>query len=246
MSILTSVINKFLKTDHCQHTNESTSIPKVIHIIWVGDQRLIPISNIETWRNLNKEFKIKIWGNKDLINRPWKNAAHMKSLWSKELCGVADLMRYEILYQEGGVYVDADSTCIRPLDEILMENRSFACWESEIVRPGLISNGFLGFSPGSKLLENLIHEIHEDNNVNNLPAWQGTGPVKLTNAFLRLRDTNLTIFPSHFFLPKHFSGLQYTGGGRSYATHEWGTTHHVQLAQGETRPPCPDIIQADY
>lgn len=246
MSILFNVVKSIFSDVRRQGAERSPVIPKVIHIIWIGDQRLIPAENIRSWRDLNKDFQVKIWGNKELAARPWRNARHMKSLWGKELSGVADLMRYEILYEEGGIYVDADSSCLRPLDEVLMENHSFACWESEIVRPGLIHNGFLGFRPRSKLLANLIREIRDDENACDLPAWQGTGPVKLTNAFLRTQDTDLAIFPSHFFLPKHFSGRQYTGGARSYATHEWGSTHHKQLEQGEVRPPCPDIAEMDF
>ena len=53
--------------------------------------------------------------------------------------GVADMMRWEILDQHGGFAVDADSICIRPLEDWLFEPRIFACWENEIARPGLAS-----------------------------------------------------------------------------------------------------------
>lgn len=240
MSTLTSIIKKIFSNKNRQQ-QKSPSIPRIIHIIWIGDEKLIPIGNIETWSQLNPDFEIKTWGNDELKSRPWRNADAMKLFWDKELCAVADLMRYEILYDEGGVYVDADSTCIRPLDDVLMENTSFACWENELERPGLISNGFLGFPPGSKLLKNLIDDINSDKKDNDAPAWQATGPVKLTNAFLRTRDTTLTIFPSHYFLPRYFTGLQYTGSGRSYSNHNWDSTHHRQLLKSEARPTCPRL-----
>lgn len=49
-----------------QLAGQAGLIPKTIHIIWIGDQRFIPIENIKTWRSLNQDFQIKIWGNKEL------------------------------------------------------------------------------------------------------------------------------------------------------------------------------------
>jgi mannosyltransferase OCH1-like enzyme len=67
-------------------------------------------------------------------------------------------MRYEILHDHGGVYVDADSTCVRPLDDWLRDMRMFAIWESEQHRPGLIANGFIGSAPQHPALAAIIHE----------------------------------------------------------------------------------------
>jgi inositol phosphorylceramide mannosyltransferase catalytic subunit len=70
--------------------------------------------------------------------------------------GVADLMRYEILFEHGGVYVDADSTSVRPLDHWLLTPPLFAVWESEQHRPGLIANGFIGSVPQHPALAAII------------------------------------------------------------------------------------------
>lgn len=214
-------------------------IPRVIHVIWIGDQRLKPIDSIQTWQKMNPSFVLKVWGNAELASRSWRNALHMKSMWSKELAGVADMMRYEILFDEGGIYVDADSKCIRPLDDFLLEHDPFACWESELVRPGLIHNGFIGSSPGSSLLKSVIDDIANEISITDRPAWQTTGPMRLTNTFLRLQKPNLTIFPSHFFLPAHWSGMEYSGNGIIYSRHEWDSTNHKNIERGEDRPPCP-------
>lgn len=65
----------------------------------------------------------------------------MQAMAGRELNGVADMMRQEILYSEGGIVIDADSLCMQPLDEALLDCEAFACWESDMVRPGLIAAG---------------------------------------------------------------------------------------------------------
>ena len=42
-----------------------------------------------------------------------------------ELAGKADILRYELLYEHGGFFIDADSECINPLDDFLTDNKAF-------------------------------------------------------------------------------------------------------------------------
>lgn len=229
----------FLKRIFIKPHRGAVEIPRVIHMIWIGDEALRPSESINTWQKMNPSFKVKVWGNAELASRSWRNAHHMKAMWDKELAGVADMMRYEILFKEGGVYVDADSQCIRPLDDFILSNHPFSCWESELVRPGLIHNGFLGAIPGCQLFKAVIDDIASEKSIDDRPAWQTTGPMRLTNTYLRLQNPNLTIFPSHFFLPKHWTGMAYSGNGLVYAQHDWDSTHHKNLERKENRPPCP-------
>jgi hypothetical protein len=34
----------------------------------------------------------------------------------------------------------------------------------------------------------------------------------------------MTVWPSHFFIPEHFSGLRYEGSGHVFARQEWAST----------------------
>ena len=100
----------------------------MIHIVWIGDESKRPDDCIDTWR---KFHEVRVWGNDDLKNRSWFNAKHMMEFTRRELCGVADMMRYEILYEEGGIAVDADSICERKLEDWMFET-PIAAWENEI------------------------------------------------------------------------------------------------------------------
>lgn len=203
------------------------SIPRALHIVWIGDEGLRPASNIESWRRLNPALPLREWGNADFAKTEWRLKNHMRQLWSRELAGVADLMRYEILFNEGGITIDADSLCLRPLDDFLFEHDPFASWENEIARPGLISNAFVGAQRGNELIGAILGEIVSEHTLTDRMAWQATGPLRLTQCVQRLRYANLTIFPSHFFAPQHFTGQRYTGSGRIYCDHQWSSTHQL-------------------
>jgi len=154
------------------------------------------------------------------------------SLWH----GKADLARYEILHRFGGVYIDADAECIRPLDEVLLDCEAFACFENEQVRPGIIANGFMGAVAGSRVTGALIDVIGRHVAIADRPPWQATGPVLLTGVAAGLESSALTVYPSHYFLPTHYSGATYRGGGPIYAVHHWSTTEAEELARLAARP----------
>ena len=45
---------------------------------------------------------------------------------AKKWEGVADVMRYEILFRHGGFYADCDSVSLRPLDDWMLATPLFA------------------------------------------------------------------------------------------------------------------------
>jgi mannosyltransferase OCH1-like enzyme len=200
-------------------------IPKVLHLTWVGDDSKRPDNCIQTWIDMNPGWTVKVWGNDDLRDQEWVNARHIKDMWTKELNGVADLMRWEILYNEGGIVVDADSVCVRPLDDWLLEAEAIACWENEITRPRLIGCNMVGAVPGNAFMGQIIQDLYAKDTVIDDMAWKTVGPLCLTTAYFKHRYTGLTILPSHFFIPDHFSGVHYEGRGMVYAKQEWASTH---------------------
>lgn len=199
-------------------------IPKTIHIIWIGDESRRPDNCIATWAKHNSDWQIKLWGNEDLANYGWVNAEHMREMAKRELNGVADMMRWEILYNEGGFLVDADSICVRSLEDDLLACEAFACWESEMVRPGLIAAGYFGSIPGNPFLGQIVLDIKAESSVVNDRAWKTVGPQRLTESYRRYAYHALKILPSHTFIPEHFSGLKYDGNGTVYARQMWGST----------------------
>jgi mannosyltransferase OCH1-like enzyme len=202
-------------------------IPKTLHFIWVGDESKRPDNCINTWRNFHPEWDIKVWGNDSLIENEWVNARHMHEMSLRELNGVADMMRWEILYNEGGIVIDADSMCLMPLNEKFLESDCFCCWENELVRPGLMAAGYFGSIKENEFVGQMILDINHENTVINEMAWITVGPLRLTKSKEKYNYNKIKIYPSHYFIPEHFTGVKYDGNGPVYAHQFWGSTKKI-------------------
>jgi hypothetical protein len=150
----------------------------------------------------------------------------MEKMWQQELCGVADIMRYEILYNYGGFCIDADSVCVNPLEAWLFDTDAFAVWENEHVRQGMIAVGYMGSIPGNQFFKNIIEDINQDPDITSGPAWFTTGPNRLTENWKK-QQYPLTIWPSYLFIPQHFDNYEYNGRGKIFAKQIWGSTHQI-------------------
>ncbi|MDC0959773.1 glycosyltransferase [Planktomarina temperata] len=199
-------------------------IPKKLHFVWVGDESKRPDNCIQSWAKLNPEYEIVIWGNTALAEYSWVNKKHMDAMYSRELNGVADLMRYEILFNEGGIALDADSLCLQPLEDWLLEPAAFAAWEHEHIRPGLIAAGAMGAEPGNEFFGACVKRLSKKWRVTNKRAWKTVGPQLITDVHKETRY-DLTIYPAHFFYKSHHSGWKYTGSGPCFSDQFWGSTY---------------------
>jgi mannosyltransferase OCH1-like enzyme len=222
------------------------AIPQQIHVVWVGDPDLEPINCINTWRTLHPQWQIRVWGNDDWENGDWLNGYHMRAFAKTgQLCGVADLMRWEILLTHGGVAIDADSICLATLPDWLRQCELFASWESEVAAPGLISNGVVGAKPDNSFLSTLVHSLNAKPELatrfswrklrrKKVAAWRATGPQMISRLLASTRYANFTLLPSHFFNPIHHSGQTYRGEGPVYCTQVYagtGGNTYTKLAQ---------------
>jgi mannosyltransferase OCH1-like enzyme len=210
-------------------------IPKILHFVWVGEEAKCPHHCIDSWRVHHPDWVIKVWGNDDYNNRHWRLKSHMQDMWNYELNGVADMMRYEILLENGGIALDADSICLKPLPEWILECEAVAATENGLFRTPLIACGFQGTKPRNQFYETLVRELESNPNAlfktilgfrhKRYPAWKSVGPRYLTRIYQREAYSNLTILPGHFFYPEvGKDGYAYTGGGPVYAYQLWGST----------------------
>lgn len=175
---------------------------------------------------MNPDYVVKVWGNDDLYSHSWINGRHMSEYWDRELCAVADMMRWEILYTEGGIAIDADSICKRPLEDWLLEADVFAGWESELGGLGVIANGTVGAEPNNPFIGQIIQDIKDDEPDHRM-AWEFSGPARITKTWINHDYSGITIHPSHYFLPRHFAGTYYTGKGIVFADQMWGSTRSI-------------------
>jgi mannosyltransferase OCH1-like enzyme len=180
---------------------------------------------METWKEKNPTWEHKLWTEQNLPQM--KCQAQFDAM--KDLPGKADILRYEILFSEGGFYIDADTECVNPLDDFFVNNDSFACWENETTRAGLVTNAFLGTTKNNVLMESLLNTISamKPRYVEFLPLGNSchfVGPELLTRTIRNFRYKDIQIYPSWYFIPQHYSGDNYTGNDKVYAKHQFKST----------------------
>ena len=202
------------------------SIPKIIHQLWIGTKPA-PINLMNTWKEKNPDFEYIFWNEDEFIKRDMHFKCQEKIDEIEEINGKADIIRWEILYKYGGIFLDADSICIEPIDEELYNKKCFAGWEQEQVRTGLIATGTMGFPKKHPLVKKAIEWIIKNEvtqKKSNMMAWQSVGPGLLTRMYNTGLFSDLHIFPSYYFLPIHLSRIEYSGHGKIYAFQAWGST----------------------
>ena len=224
----------------------SNQMPHTIHIVWVGDDSKRPDQFINSWREKNPYWQVRIWDNNDLIYGDWYNKYHMMKYYDTgHYHGVADLMRYEILFRHGGFCVDADSICISPLDDELFSNSFIVCcYENEPTRPGLIAAGYIAAVPNLRFFDILIKELQEDKTVPSVVPWIATGPKRFTEAIEKHKPYGINILPSYTFIPEHFDAPAYEGSGKIYARQMWGTTKGTYGKMGIEKKPLKICVYA--
>lgn len=114
-------------------------IPKIIHYCWFGDKPKdkLSLKCIESWKKYCPDYEIKEWNesNYDVTKNQYMYEAYQTKKWGF----VPDFARLDIIYNEGGIYLDTDVEILKPIDEIL-NNKMFCCPETS----GKIALG-LGF-----------------------------------------------------------------------------------------------------
>lgn len=200
-------------------------IPKILHQIWIGPKPA-PTNLMKTWKEKHPDFEYILWTEKEITARRLQLTCLDKINIISEINGKADIIRWEILYQYGGYFVDADSICIEPFDYYFSDKVAFATFENENVREGLIATGTMGFIPKHPLCLDIINWINSNEStqlIKETRAWYSVGPGLLTKMLDTGKYKDVSIYPSHCFLPIHFTGPVYEGHKKVYGYQEWGT-----------------------
>jgi inositol phosphorylceramide mannosyltransferase catalytic subunit len=129
-------------------------IPRVIHQIWIGPDPLPDEHRrwIETWRRHHPNWEHRLWTEDSLPEDPIRPEILERLRAPVER---ADILRLEILYRHGGVYVDTDVECLRPVDEVLAGHD----FVGVCVKPGRMTNTFIASVAAHPLLERALQEV---------------------------------------------------------------------------------------
>ena len=134
-------------------------IPRRIHKIWLEQQPPpVKISDYQaSWPSLNPGWSWKLWTEDSLpplINHPSNDSKTLSHLQ------LSRFHKYNILEQEGGIYVDADCACTQPIETLVSDCEAFFIRERENPtshRP--LSSSIMGCTPHHPIFQNLLKNL---------------------------------------------------------------------------------------
>ena len=185
-------------------------IPRIIHQIWLGDNNKMPTDLMKTVIDKHTNWKYILWTEKNighLINqKKYDQVLYADNCGESKYPKLSDIIRYEKLYDYGGIYIDADSKCNKSFNDLIKGN-FFAAYENEVKRPGFIANGVIGCIPNHPILNECIDEIGRLSlkTITRKPAFKVTGTILLTKIIQKSDNTDRKIYPSRYFYPIHYS-----------------------------------------
>lgn len=212
-------------------------IPKIIHVIWINgkiNEYGVPQElkkYIVTWIEKHPEWQFKLWTDADVAKIKLDN----QDLYDDATnFGVkSDILKYEIIYRYGGVYVDTDFECLKPLD-IFHHCYDFYVGiqplDSQYLQLGA---ALFGATPGHPILKHVI-ETMKKSYYSHKGAPAKTGPIHFTRAFFEIANNKLNTidiaFPASYFYPlgaqeksKDVNRKKWEELG-AFAVHWWGMT----------------------
>ena len=193
-------------------------IPRIIHQIWIGPKP-IPEKSVEyikKIKELHPDYQYRLWINDDLTPENFVNYKIIQKCysWTQK----SDLMRYEILYQYGGIYLDIDFEIFKNL-EPLLTNELVVCNEDNKIND-YMSTAFIASKQYNKNILNCVNNFKYVDL--SLSPNASTGPYYFRKN-IRLDDT-VEILPTHTMYPTHWTMkgyYPYKYLEDTYGVHHW-------------------------
>lgn len=197
-------------------------IPKIFHRIWIGTTP-IPAEFAgygATWLQHHPGWELREYSEAALTTR-------YPDLVSKcrEFRYAANIYRYELLLQHGGVYIDMDFECRKNIEELLLDSDFVAAAQRGDMRaPDALNNAFIACTPGNAVMQRIVDAIpraYEEGMKR--PGWFGRshfGPSLFTKIVLK---SGAKILPSKLFYPYSSDELHLRNDPfpDAYAVHHW-------------------------
>lgn len=111
---------------------------KTIHYIWLGKKKKPRIIRkcIASWRKHMPDWQIKEWneGNVDLDRYAFCREAYD----AKKYAFAADVIRFDVICCEGGLYFDTDVKMLKDFSPLTDRYKAFVGYEYKMATPGLV------------------------------------------------------------------------------------------------------------
>jgi len=185
-------------------------IPQIIHQIYEDPDG--PPANLlhiaESWKELMPNWEYRFW-NRTMINNFLETTCQdFLEYYHAYKFNVQrwDAIRYLILYHIGGLYVDFDYECIRPLDVLLTDSTCCMGMEPTINSIAFnksltVGNALMASVPKHPYMAAIIEDMKTNFHVDyrkkdSLQIIESTGPFMVTRVYERLKQKkSVTLLP---------------------------------------------------
>jgi len=215
-------------------------IPKTIHQIWIGNN---PISEehkgfIQKWKEMYGDYTYVFWDNKRVDEENIIPQRKHKYFYSNEYPIVlkADILRYEIVRQRGGIYIDIDAEPLRKMDDCMLDCHFLGGRQSN----NQVAIGIFGAEVGCSLL-NEVSETIGDNIEKKLSErvplteiYLFTGPTFFDKVCEKyVGKDGYVFYPPKFFYPYWYEEMNRRNENfrvtcpDAYSVHHWAHSWKV-------------------
>jgi len=135
-------------------------VPKILHAIWLDSEPLPERLRKyrESWKKYLSGYAVREWTRHNL---PLENRFVARQMEKGNFCFASDYLRWERVYQMGGVYFDCDVEVLKPLDPVLACEGflGFECIQNRI-RKNALGTAIFGFPAGHWLPQMMLDHFH--------------------------------------------------------------------------------------
>jgi|AntAceMinimDraft_9_1070365.scaffolds.fasta_scaffold07201_3 hypothetical protein len=187
------------------------AIPKIIHQTWKTSE--VPAewqAYQASWQGFHPDWQYMLWTDEDnrrLIAEQYPDFISTYDNYSYNIQR-ADAIRYFILHHFGGLYVDLDFECLRPMDSRILNKPFVVAHEPKVhaERHGearMVGNAFMASIPGSLPLVRIIETMKTRNPriITHQEVLSSTGPKMVTAAIKDMDGNDIRILDEHVFCP---------------------------------------------
>lgn len=178
------------------------TIPKIFHHIWVGPKPIPEktLKFIKHIQEIHPDYTFILWTDKDILPENFTILEYIHK--AENYAQKSDIMRYEILYKYGGIYLDTDFDLLKNITPLLTHDL-VVCNEDNWV-DHYMSIGFIASSKGNPNLKRCMDAIPycQLNGEGGGPNFE-TGPWYFRKHIHM--DDSVRILPTHVMYPVHFN-----------------------------------------
>lgn len=194
-------------------TSDKQLIPKTIHYMWLGG-KTIPVNLqkcIDSWKRYCPDYEIVEWNEN---NYDISKNSYMKQAYEKKAYGfVPDYARFDIIYNNGGIYFDTDVELIRCPDKLLYQEAFCSVEKWQVINPG----GGFGAVKGHPAIKMFMDQredlsfVSDDGSLNKKTCAYYDTLTAIKNGY-KINGRNQTINGMNIYTYDYFHPYDYMSG----------------------------------